>query len=206
MEFHLPFVVALPLAGLCSAFFGFLLGLPALRLEGPYLAIATLGFGLTVTQIIGRWEIFGGRQGLQAPDLYIGSILIKGDFQALLGYRTPDLFSDSLSAQYHQDQGGTGLCGCARFRHRRGDHGRQHYFLQDPGLCCFGLLHRCGRGAVRLFPWFYRAPDFQHHAVHIISPVSLSITEAVSPAQSTSVRIPRFSRDMHGSTLFFRYF
>ena len=81
MEFHLPFVVALPLAGLCSAFFGFLLGLPALRLEGPYLAIATLGFGLTVTQIIGRWEIFGGRQGLQAPDLYIGSILIKGDFK-----------------------------------------------------------------------------------------------------------------------------
>lgn len=79
-ELHLPFVVALPVAGLISALFGFLLGLPALRLEGPYLAIATLGFGLTVTQVIGRMSIFGGRQGLHAPDLTIGPLLVKGDF------------------------------------------------------------------------------------------------------------------------------
>ena len=46
--------------------------LPALRLEGPYLAIATLGFGITITQVIGRIEAFGGRQGLHAPDLAIG--------------------------------------------------------------------------------------------------------------------------------------
>ncbi|MCD4678315.1 MAG: branched-chain amino acid ABC transporter permease, partial [Desulfobacula sp.] len=57
-----PFLLALPCAALISAFFGFLLGLPALRLEGPYLAIATLGFGLTITQIIGRIELFGGRE------------------------------------------------------------------------------------------------------------------------------------------------
>jgi branched-chain amino acid transport system permease protein len=67
------------LAGLAAAFFGFLLGLPALRLEGPYLAIATLGFGLTVTQIIGRWSLFGGRQGLHAPPLTIGPLHLKGD-------------------------------------------------------------------------------------------------------------------------------
>ena len=68
-KLSLPFVLALPAAGLAAAFFGFLLGLPALRLEGPYLAIATLGFGLTVTQVIGKIELFGGRQGLHAPDL-----------------------------------------------------------------------------------------------------------------------------------------
>ncbi len=79
-KLHLPFLLALPLAALGSAAFGFLLGLPALRLEGPYLAIATLGFGLTVTQIIGRWELFGGRQGLHAPDLFIGPWAVKGDF------------------------------------------------------------------------------------------------------------------------------
>ncbi|MEE4608090.1 MAG: branched-chain amino acid ABC transporter permease [Desulfobacteraceae bacterium] len=69
---HLPFLVALPAAALVAALLGFLLGLPALRLEGPYLAIATLGFGITITQVIGRIEIFGGRQGLHAPELVIG--------------------------------------------------------------------------------------------------------------------------------------
>lgn len=36
---------ALPVAGVMSAFFGFLLGFPVLRLRGDYLAIVTLGFG-----------------------------------------------------------------------------------------------------------------------------------------------------------------
>jgi branched-chain amino acid transport system permease protein len=71
-HFHVPFIIALPAAGLIAAFFGFLLGLPALRLEGPYLAIATLGFGLAIMHIIGRWDIFGGRMGLQAPELDLG--------------------------------------------------------------------------------------------------------------------------------------
>jgi branched-chain amino acid transport system permease protein len=69
---HFPFLLALAAAGGISAIFGFLLGLPALRLEGPYLAIATLGFGLTITQIIGKIKILGERQGLHAPELTIG--------------------------------------------------------------------------------------------------------------------------------------
>jgi branched-chain amino acid transport system permease protein len=68
----MPFVIALPAAALATALFGFLIGLPALRLEGPYLSIATLGFGLTITRVIGRIEFFGGRQGLHAPELTIG--------------------------------------------------------------------------------------------------------------------------------------
>jgi branched-chain amino acid transport system permease protein len=68
----LPFVIALPAAALATAVFGFLIGFPALRLEGPYLSIATLGFGLTITRVIGRIEFFGGRQGLHAPELNIG--------------------------------------------------------------------------------------------------------------------------------------
>jgi len=76
---HLPFLIALPLAGIVAALFGFLLGLPALRLEGPYLAIATLGFGLTITQVIGRIEFFGGRHGLHAPELAIGPWNLNSD-------------------------------------------------------------------------------------------------------------------------------
>jgi branched-chain amino acid transport system permease protein len=76
---HLPFILALPLSALAAALFGFLIGLPALRLEGPYLSIATLGFGLTITQVIGRMELFGGRQGLHAPELMIGPWHLKSD-------------------------------------------------------------------------------------------------------------------------------
>jgi branched-chain amino acid transport system permease protein len=81
---HLPFLLALLLAALVSAFFGFILGLPALRLEGPYLAIATLGFGMAITQVIGRWKLFGGRMGLEAPDLNIlpfGTYVLETDIQ-----------------------------------------------------------------------------------------------------------------------------
>jgi len=70
-EFSVPFLPALVLSGIVAALFGFILGLPALRLEGPYLAIATLGFGMAITQVIGRWDIFGGRMGLQAPSLHL---------------------------------------------------------------------------------------------------------------------------------------
>jgi branched-chain amino acid transport system permease protein len=78
-EAHLPFLLALILAALAAALLGFLLGLPALRLEGPYLAIATLGFGISITQVIGKIEIFGGRQGLNAPDLVIGPWTLNSD-------------------------------------------------------------------------------------------------------------------------------
>ena len=67
----LPFPVALAIGGFISSAFGFILGLPALRLKGPYLTIATLGFGMTITTIIKHMEFFGGRMGLQAPKLYL---------------------------------------------------------------------------------------------------------------------------------------
>ncbi len=78
---HLPFPIALLAGAFIAAFFGFILGLPALRLEGPYLAIATLGFGMAITQVIGRWQVFGGRMGIEAPDLSIGSYILESDRQ-----------------------------------------------------------------------------------------------------------------------------
>jgi len=77
-----PFVPALLCAGLMAAAFGFLLGLPALRLSGPYLAIATLGFGIAVVQILGKWEsISGGHMGIHAPKMSLGSLVLKSDTQ-----------------------------------------------------------------------------------------------------------------------------
>jgi branched-chain amino acid transport system permease protein len=78
---HLPFLLAIIVAALIAAFFGFILGLPALRLEGPYLAIATLGFGMAITQVIGRWQVFGGRMGLETPRLSFGPYILESDRQ-----------------------------------------------------------------------------------------------------------------------------
>jgi branched-chain amino acid transport system permease protein len=52
LQFGTPFWAALlPAAGLGAAF-GFLLGLPSLRLRGDYLAIVTLGFGETMRYLL----------------------------------------------------------------------------------------------------------------------------------------------------------
>jgi branched-chain amino acid transport system permease protein len=71
-KLHIPFLPAIVAAALIAAFFGFILGLPALRLEGPYLAIVSLGFGLTIMHIIGGIEAFGGRMGIKVPPLDLG--------------------------------------------------------------------------------------------------------------------------------------
>lgn len=52
VNFCLPMVVALILAGIVSAFFAFLIGLPVLRLKSDYLAIATLGFAEIVRGLV----------------------------------------------------------------------------------------------------------------------------------------------------------
>src|SRR3990170_1367252 len=65
--------LAWPAAGLVAAAFGFLVGLPALRLTGPYLVIATLGFGIAVHQVLTNWEaLSGGRMGLAIPQVTFG--------------------------------------------------------------------------------------------------------------------------------------
>jgi len=65
-----PFAPSLLLAGLSAGLFGVLVGFPALRLKGPYLAVATLGFGVAVYQGFANWDVLsGGRMGLTLPPL-----------------------------------------------------------------------------------------------------------------------------------------
>lgn len=63
--YGLGFWESLPLAGLMTAAFGFLLGFPVLRLRGDYLAIVTLGFGEIVRiLLLNNTEITGGPNGI----------------------------------------------------------------------------------------------------------------------------------------------
>lgn len=74
-----PFIFALMASGGVTALFGILLGIPSLKLEGPYLAIATLAFGLAVTTVIGRMDFLGGRMGMNVPKIGLGWTGLKYD-------------------------------------------------------------------------------------------------------------------------------
>lgn len=57
---------ALLAAGVITAFIGFLLGLPTLRLSGSYLSIVTLGFCEIVQMVLKQWEpVTNGNYGIR---------------------------------------------------------------------------------------------------------------------------------------------
>lgn len=65
----LTLVIAVIVGGLCAAVFGMIIGLPALRLKGDYLAIVTLAFGEIVRSVVMNVpaSLFGGTLGLETP-------------------------------------------------------------------------------------------------------------------------------------------
>src|SRR5262249_57112441 len=64
-KWSVPYALTIPLAGVLCLVAGFLFGIPALRLEGLYLALATFALSLAVPQIpkyFRHWT--GGSQGI----------------------------------------------------------------------------------------------------------------------------------------------
>src|SRR5260370_1416788 len=73
-----PFLLALPLAPIVSAAFAALVGLPLLRLRGHYFAVASLGVGVAVGELVQNIDyqgqpVFGGASGLFLPIYSIGN-------------------------------------------------------------------------------------------------------------------------------------
>ncbi len=74
-------IVSMLIGGTVAAAFGFIIGLPSLRLKGDYLAIVTLAFGEIVRNVFMNQQLFGGARGLttgtlkydtrQSPTLFI---------------------------------------------------------------------------------------------------------------------------------------
>jgi branched-chain amino acid transport system permease protein len=78
-----PFGATIILAGITAGALGFLIGIPALRLRGPYLAIATMAMALATPQILKKYDgLTHGNRGLN----------IKSDLRA-----PPDFLEDILS-------------------------------------------------------------------------------------------------------------
>jgi branched-chain amino acid transport system permease protein len=68
-----PFWLDIPAAGLVAAAVGLAIGIPTLRLSGPYFSIATLGFGLLVAEVLQGADWAGGRSGISLDAAQIGS-------------------------------------------------------------------------------------------------------------------------------------
>jgi len=69
----MPYWATLPLSGVVCFLFGFLMGFPALRLAGHYLAVATLGLALAVPQLLKYKHLEAYTGGVQ------GIVLVKPD-------------------------------------------------------------------------------------------------------------------------------
>ena len=73
----LVLIISMLIGGLIAAVFGFIIGLPALRLKGDYLAIVTLAFGEIVRTIFKNLKSFGGALGLDSTR-YKGNLFVVG--------------------------------------------------------------------------------------------------------------------------------
>jgi branched-chain amino acid transport system permease protein len=70
VKFHLPFLLAIIVGALGAGLLGFLIGLPTLRLNGDYLAIATLGLGEIIRITILNIPYVGGASGFMGIPRY----------------------------------------------------------------------------------------------------------------------------------------
>lgn len=76
----IPFIVAMPMAGILAALVGIVIGLPALRLTGLYLAIATMGFAFIVEEVLVRWEsLTRGNMGMYLDPPSIGPLIFESE-------------------------------------------------------------------------------------------------------------------------------
>ena len=64
-----PFPLAMLMSAALAGAVGIVVGLPALRLKGIYLGIATLAFGFIVEEVFARWEkLTGGNAGMHVKE------------------------------------------------------------------------------------------------------------------------------------------
>lgn len=65
MKAGIPLAISIVLGGMVASLFGLIIGFPALRMKGFYLAIATMAFGVVVEQLIAVIPALGGHDGIR---------------------------------------------------------------------------------------------------------------------------------------------
>ena len=120
-----PFVISISCAALLAGAAGIIVGLPALRLKGIYLAIATLAFNVIVEEIIARWEsVTGGNSGKHLKPV------------ELFGFKL-----DTDASFYYLCLALTVLCGLACINLLRSPTGRAFVAIRDSEISasCLGV-------------------------------------------------------------------
>lgn len=95
----LRFIIALVLAAVVAGVFGFLIGIPVLRLQGDYLAIVTLAFGEIIKNIVNAFYIgldengfhFSMKDTMSLNMSESGQVIIKGA-QGIIGTQRQSTF------------------------------------------------------------------------------------------------------------------
>jgi branched-chain amino acid transport system permease protein len=94
------FILAIIIGTACAAFFGFLIGIPVLRLKGDYLAIVTLAFGEIIKNVINVMYVGKDSAGLHfsmdkesALGLEAGGEVIIGGAKGILGTPSQSTFT-----------------------------------------------------------------------------------------------------------------
>src|SRR6266478_2091798 len=78
-DLGLPWLVSVALAAAVTAVAGVLVGLPALRMTGVYLTIATLAFALIIQEVLTHWDgVTGGLKGKAVAKAVIFGISFGG--------------------------------------------------------------------------------------------------------------------------------
>jgi branched-chain amino acid transport system permease protein len=76
----IPPIAVLLSAGLFTGVIGFLLGIPILRLKGFYIAMATLAFGVVVSEIVLQWSsLTHGDDGFRVPRAILWGFIFDSD-------------------------------------------------------------------------------------------------------------------------------
>jgi branched-chain amino acid transport system permease protein len=79
-DLGLPWIVAVALAAVVSAGVGVIVGVPALRMTGVYLTIATLAFALIIQEVFTQWDrVTGGLKGKAVDKVVAFGLPFGGD-------------------------------------------------------------------------------------------------------------------------------
>ncbi|NLI94094.1 MAG: branched-chain amino acid ABC transporter permease [Peptococcaceae bacterium] len=64
VKFHMPFALGFLAAGLLSGLIAYLIGVPAFKTFGDYLAVITLGFNMIIVNLLNNLEYVGAARGM----------------------------------------------------------------------------------------------------------------------------------------------
>lgn len=88
MRLQIPFVVAAMSGVVLATFLGMVIGVPAMRLRGPYLVMATVGFGEIIRLILLNWTQVtrgaAGLTGIPLPSFFGIRVVGEGNFFYLI--------------------------------------------------------------------------------------------------------------------------